>query len=116
VADYCGVKAPHRLAGTSLRPLLENPARQSKNAAFTLVVRGPGRYGQTVRTNRWRYTRWSDGAAELYDEQEDREETHNLVGSPLHAARVQELQKLLDTIGPLHPASFDGMKSARGKQ
>ena len=107
VADYCGVPPPHKLAGESLRPLLENPARRGKKAAFTLVVRGQGRYGQTVRTDRWRYTRWSDGAAELYDETADREETRNLAANPLHTATIQELKKLLDAIGPLRPDSFD---------
>jgi len=104
VADYCGVTAPHKLTGQSLRPLLETPARQGKKAAFTLVTRGQGQYGQTVRTDRWRYTRWSDGTAELYDETQDREETRNLAADPRHAATILGLQGLLDEIGPFRPA------------
>ena len=104
VADYCGVKPPHALAGESLRPLLADPSRRGKDAAFTLVTRGRNQYGQTVRTDRWRFTRWSDGAAELYDEAADREETDNLADEPRHAGTVRELQSLIDRIGPPAPA------------
>ena len=103
VADYCGLRAPHKLAGQTLRPLLENPAATRKEAAFTLVARGRGQYGQTVRTDRWRYTRWSDGASELYDEVNDPEEFHNLAGDSRHAVLVQELQALLKQVGPFSP-------------
>jgi uncharacterized sulfatase len=104
VADYCGVSAPHQLAGQSLRPLLENPAAKGREAAFTLVARGQGKYGQTARTDRWRLTRWNDGAAELYDEATDPEETRNLAQDPRHLATMESLQRLLDQIGPFRPA------------
>ncbi len=110
VADYCGIKAPHQLAGQSLRPLLETPAHQGKEAAFTLVTRGQGKYGQTVRTDRWRYTRWSDGTAELYDEANDREETRDLAREARHADTIRNLQKLLDEVGPFYAVSSDGRK------
>ncbi|MCX6902000.1 MAG: sulfatase [Verrucomicrobia bacterium] len=115
VADYCGLKPPHKLAGHSLRSLLENPSRQGKDAAFTLVTRGQGKYGQSVRTDRWRYTRWSDGTAELYDEQKDREETRNLAQDPGHAATIQGLQKLLDQVGAFRPIAPFETKQNPGK-
>jgi arylsulfatase A-like enzyme len=105
VADYCGLAAPHKLAGQSLRPLLDDPSRPGKAAAFTLVTRGRGHYGQTVRTDHWRYTRWSDGTAELYDEVNDREETRNLAEDPTHAAAIAELREHLDGIGPFRPGA-----------
>lgn len=104
VADYCGVAAPHKLAGQSLRPLIENPTRPGKAAAFTLVARGRGAYGQSVRTDRWRFTRWSDGTAELYDQLNDPEETRNLADDPAQAAVIRQLQQHLDEIGPFQPA------------
>jgi uncharacterized sulfatase len=100
VADYCGVKAPHDLAGQSLRPLLENPERSGKPAAYTLVMRGKGAYGQSVRTEGWRFTRWSDGTAELYDETRDSEETRNLAADPARVDTIAPLQNLLNVIGP----------------
>jgi iduronate 2-sulfatase len=95
VADYCGLEAPHKLDGQSLRPLLEDPGRPGKPAAFTLVVRGAGKYGQTVRTSHWRYTRWSDRTEELYDETSDPYETRNLVQAPSSAEVTASLRKLL---------------------
>ena len=99
LVDYCGVKAPHKLAGQSLRPLLKNPAGKGRDAAFTLVMRGRN-YGQSVRTERWRYTRWTDGNAELYDELADREETHDVSGDPANAKLIAKLNGMLAKIGP----------------
>ena len=69
------------------RPLLAEPSGKGRDAAFTLVTRGPAQYGQAVRTERWRYIRWSDGAHELYDEANDPQETHDVAGDPRRAAR-----------------------------
>lgn len=103
LADYTGLKAPHALAGQSLRPLLEHPAGKGREAVFTLVTRGRS-YGQSVRTDRWRYTRWSDGNAELYDELNDPEETHDLAEDPAQAKVVAELAAKLKVVGPFEPA------------
>lgn len=103
IADYCGVKAPHKLAGESLRPLLQNPAANGREAAFTLVTRGGRNYGQAVRTERWRYIQWSDGKAELYDELNDPDEVHDVVSEAKHAALIQELKKRLKKVGPFQP-------------
>jgi uncharacterized sulfatase len=78
VADFCGLKMPHASPGASLRPILADPAARSKDAAFTLVTRGPKQRGQSVRTARWRFTLWSDGQRELYDHDTDPEETRDV--------------------------------------
>lgn len=98
VADLCGLKAPHTLAGKSLRPVLEDPSRAHKDAAFTLVTRGPQRFGQSVRTVRWRFTQWSDGSIELYDHDADPEETRDVSKLPEHHATVTELKARLRTL------------------
>jgi arylsulfatase A-like enzyme len=103
VADYSALAAPHQLAGQSLRPLLKNPSAKGRDAAFTLVTRG-NKYGQAVRTERWRYIQWSDGNAELYDELADPEETHDLHADPKHAAAIQDLKTLLSRVGLYQPA------------
>ena len=100
VVEYCQLRAPHDLAGQSLRPLLEDPSRKGKDAAFTFVARGKDEYGQAVRTDRWRCIQWTDGSTELYDHTKDKQETNNLARDPQHAATVRRLRGLLKTIGP----------------
>jgi iduronate 2-sulfatase len=100
VVDYCNLTAPHPLAGQSLRPLLANPTAKGRDAAFTLVARGAKQYGQAVRTDRWRYIQWSDGNAELYDEQNDPQELHNIARSAENAGHVKDHKELLKRVGP----------------
>jgi iduronate 2-sulfatase len=91
IADFCDVKAPAGLAGQSLRPLLVNPGKPGKEAAYTIVTRGRGQRGESVRTDRWRFTLWSDGSKELYDHESDPEETLNLAGASRFEKVVSEL-------------------------
>jgi len=107
LADYAGLKAPHRLAGESLRPVLDNPKLKGKKAAYTQVNRGK-MVGRSVRTERWRYTEW--GAAgkdgiELYDHSKDSGEYYNLSGNPDQAAISKELSSLLKQGFPSAPAN-----------
>ncbi len=96
VVDFCGLKLPHQVAGKSLRPVLEKPDTSIKDIAFTLVTRGQKLYGQSARTNRWRFTQWSDGQAELYDHERDPEELHNVANE--HADVVSDLRVRLQSI------------------
>jgi arylsulfatase A-like enzyme len=100
VADICGVTAPHPLAGRSLRPVLADPTRPHKDAAFTLVTRGARHHGRSVRTARWRFTQWSDGATELYDHDADPEETRNLADEAVHAEVITDLKQKLASLPP----------------
>jgi len=100
LADLSGLPPPAGLEGTSFRPLLDDPSRPGKRAAFTQVDRQAGR---TVRTDRWRYTEWDEGkkGVELYDHTTDPEEYHNLAGRPGLAAVQRELRELLRTVGKM---------------
>jgi iduronate 2-sulfatase len=96
VAEFCGLKTPHAVAGASLQPILADPAARIKDAAFTLVSRNAKLYGQSIRTARWRFTRWSDGKTELYDHAADPEELHDVSGQNADViteltARIQKL-------------------------
>ena len=105
LAALAGLEAPERLDGVSLVPLLEAPSAAHDRPAFTQVKRGGkkaraagprGGMGYTVRTARWRFTRWAGGATELYDHAADPGEDRNLAADPDHAATVEELGGLLD--------------------
>ena len=95
LTDLAGVmKQPDYLDGVSLRPMLEDPTRSVKTAAYTQV-----RNGYSVRTERWRYIEWAEGerGVQLYDMERDPGETRNLAADPAHAATVAELKSLLQT-------------------
>lgn len=96
IADLVGLEAPRGLAGQSLRPLLLDPSRVGKDAAFTLVVRGKN-IGHSVRTDRWRYIEWNDGAdgTELYDHESDAQEMHNVAGDSRHAGLIAGMKATL---------------------
>jgi uncharacterized sulfatase len=108
LADLCGLKPPGDLEGTSFRPLLSDPERPWKTAAFAVVGRRARAesggnsekldvhyLGRTVRTERWRYTEWPDGSVELYDHNADPREYVNRAGSAELASTRAELKALL---------------------
>ena len=95
IADLCGVAPPDGLVGKSLRPLLDNPSLSGKPAAFTIVTRGPKQRGDSIRTDRWRYTEWSEGAREIYDHASDPEEIRNVADLPEHEAICADLSARL---------------------
>lgn len=101
VADFCGLQLPHPVAGMSLRPVLDQPEARIKDAAFTMVTRGPKLHGQSVRTARWRFSRWSDGQTELYDQDNDPEEHYNVAGA--NPAVVAQLEARLRSLPPYQP-------------
>lgn len=102
ITDFCGLKMPHTPAGVSLRSVLQDPTASIKDAAFTLVSRGPDLFGQSVRTDRWRFTLWSDGHSELYDHDADPEEQHNVAKQ--NESVVAELTAKLRALPPIKPS------------
>jgi iduronate 2-sulfatase len=96
LADLCGLRPPEYLDGTSQRPVLDDPSRTVKEAAYTQIHRGPKADGYSVRTDRWRYTIWNDGrdGEQLYDMRTDPGETRNVAAEPEHAETVAKLKRL----------------------
>jgi uncharacterized sulfatase len=95
VTELAGVPKPSGLDGTSLKPLLEDPAARFKEAAFTVSSRGR-RLARSVRTARWRYTWWRPDAAELYDHQADPDEYRNLAADPRQRDTVARLKRMIE--------------------
>ena len=102
----CSVEPADGLEGTSLLPLLEDPNRPWKRAAFSQIPRPYladqdwQQMGRSIRTDRYRYTEWTDrqGAVttrELYDLSVSPIETLNLAARPEHERVVRDLSMQL---------------------
>ncbi len=108
--DLCGLPAYERLDGESLVPWLEDPALPRERPAYTI---NGGRH-QSVRSQRWRYIRYSDGSEELYDHAADPTEYRNLadnseltdIKQKLAAAFPDEIRRADDADDPRHEAGF----------
>lgn len=93
LADLCRLPAPGYLEGTSLVPLLSDPQRPWKSAAFSGLF---GVKSRTLRTDRYRLIEHPGGQIELYDHRTDPAEDHNLAEAPSLAATLRDLQAALD--------------------
>ncbi|MEX2173377.1 MAG: sulfatase [Pirellulaceae bacterium] len=100
LCDLAGLPLPKHLQGTSMQPLLGNPALPWKSAAFSQYPRmhaGRRLMGYALRTDRYRYVEWQDRkskaivAQELYDHQTDPAENENVA---VRAANKDLLAKL----------------------
>ena len=109
LADLCGfTQVPTNLQGKSLRPLLQNALAKWDRPAISQMSRNRNQQpdslrGYSLRTERYRYTEWSDGAdgVELYDYQADPKEMQNLGKSERHAKLRAELQARLRAVTKL---------------
>jgi arylsulfatase A-like enzyme len=90
LCDLVKVSKPEHLDGTSLKPLLADPAAKRDKPAITCMGGGKNA-GYAARDERWRYIRYSDGSEELYDHQNDPNEWANLAAKPEHAAEKTRL-------------------------
>ena len=103
LAELCGLPLPSGLEGASLAPLLDNPTHPWEKPAITEVVRRKDRSikeginGRSLRTERFRYTEWNDGAQgiELYDHFTDPNEWYNLAEDPQYKHSIPLLKALL---------------------
>lgn len=94
LVELCGLPMPKGLEGLSMVPLLRNPQRPWRQAAFARSPTHP--LGVTMRTERYRYTEWGNAKlAELYDHDNDPLEHRNLANDPAHAELAAEMRRLL---------------------
>jgi arylsulfatase A-like enzyme len=104
--DLSGHDIPDHLEGTSMKPLLQDPHRPWKKAAFSQFPRGKSTEGYAIRTDRYRYVEWYRIQAktgkktellyqELYDHQNDSAESINLAKRPEHQNIVEGLSAQL---------------------
>ena len=95
LCDACQLPTPSELEGISLTPLIEQPTRPWKTAAFSQKGQSAG---NSMRTEQYRYTEWGNSGRngrELYDYHADPHETINIVDLPENAELVEHLSQRL---------------------
>lgn len=111
LTELCTLPRPEGLEGTSLLPVLLDPTKSLKTAAFTQHPRPayfdrtpaklPESMGVSVRTPQARYTEWRDWktgetlARELYSDSDEPSETRNRIDDPSARSILQEVQRQL---------------------
>lgn len=110
LADFCGLPARKELTGLSLRKYIEDPSAPMQKVAISQYPRSAGAeggsvMGYSIRDERWRATFWRQRggetivATELYDEQNDPNETVSVHDRTENAAVLASLRKWLPDPG-----------------
>ena len=113
LTELCGLSQPDGLAGTSLKPVMDDPKRKGRQAALSQFPRlregnrhsGAGEImGYAVRTDRFRYVEWREGmsgavvASELYDHSSDPIESRNVADQTKYRKELDRLAGLLNGV------------------
>jgi iduronate 2-sulfatase len=101
LCDLAGLKLTDGLEGTSFAPLLDNPKKKWKSAAFSQYPRG-NLMGYAMRTDRYRYVEWVPRnnrrkieGRELYDHKDDADENVNVANRPDNRELLAKLSEQL---------------------
>jgi len=89
LCDLAGVRSLADVDGVSLAPLMDGRS-VSRGKPTTMTWK---RGNHSIRSGRWRYTRYHDGSEELYDQTNDPYEWTNLAGDASHARMLGALRR-----------------------
>ena len=107
LVDLAGLPAPEHLVGRSFSPVLDNPEHPGRPSALSVTqsragwvhaeMQGRHVMGYSIRTLRFRYTEWNEGAdgVELYDYVVDPDEFDNLVDDTAYSDTLAHLKRRL---------------------
>ena len=102
LTELCGIhqNQPEILQGKSLADYIRgNSPEGTESIAYSVTYGGSA---ATIRSDRWRYTRWGDeietGNEELYDHRTDPEEHINLIDDPKMRKVLKELREHLERV------------------
>jgi arylsulfatase A-like enzyme len=102
LCEWCGLTSPSHLEGTSFAPLVDDPDRAWKTAAFSTYLRTgkDSATGRSIRTADRRYTVWTNAKGdvvgrEFYDYANSPIEEANGVDDPRNKRAVAELNERL---------------------
>ena len=95
LCEACQISIPSQLEGISMMPIIEQPVRMWKTAAFSQKGRSTG---NSIRTEQYRYTEWGNSGRngiELYNYHADPNETTNIANLPENKELVAQLSERL---------------------
>jgi arylsulfatase A-like enzyme len=87
--DLCGLPARNNIAGRSIRTLLEKPDARWDYPTLTTYQKD----NHSIRSERWRFTKYADDTEELYDHENDPMEWTNLAGDSKYSAVKDDLAR-----------------------
>ncbi len=87
LVELSGIPVNIKNDGHSLLPLINNSVSEWPFDTFTMYKKG----NYAIQSDRYRYIRYNDGAEELYDHKNDKDEWKNLVGKK----KFEEVRKIL---------------------
>jgi arylsulfatase A-like enzyme len=123
LAELCGLPNPTGLSGRSLKTFINNPSAPSTKVAISQYPKKAPEgqvMGYSIRNDRYRATfyRLRNGsqvvATELYDEQNDPNETVSLANKPEHKELLETLAKHLPPVGS--DAKPEGAEPVKSKK
>ena len=91
LTELCDLESPDYVEGRSLIPLLKNPRAEWKSTAITAFA---NRYA-TIRTESFRYIRYSESQEEFYDMRLDPNQWTNQIKSPDYKSIINEHRSML---------------------
>jgi arylsulfatase A-like enzyme len=101
LSELCGLPLPQGLEGTSFVPLMNDPNKPWKKAAFSQYPRPKNMMGYSMRTDQYRYTEWIDRNTrevkfqELYDLKNDPICKESIVFKEENAELVKSLHEMM---------------------
>ncbi len=98
LAEMCGLPEKPELEAQSITPLLANNSATWEQPSLTTFYPG----SHSLRSERWRYTRYYKGGEELYDHSSDSNEWTNLANDPAYDHIKADMAKWL----PKHKAEI----------
>ena len=100
IMDLTKIKTPKHVVGKSLLPIFNDTNFKIRNSALTrLNVMNGGGNGYSIKSDRYRLTKWGEKGElgyELYDHKNDKEELINLVENREYFEVLDSLKKEID--------------------
>ncbi len=96
LCELTGVPAPQHLQGKSFAPLMKDPTRPGKAAAYMRDTQGAA-----IVTQDYLYAEYKSGEEMLFDHRTDPDENANVVSQPERAETVDRMRALMSTMDAL---------------